>query len=137
MADLHGPDLGEVQGGIFRMLSRRFLVAVAALSLVVLAGIPAFAQFPAQGDDTTTSLGSFQVNIAAQFQPLFAGCPAYNATTNMLQSPTLFDPATDIGRSSAITAGSAAETNGVPVGGANDTVSEASSSRRLAFLVLA
>ena len=104
------------------MTNRRLLAVV--LTLVALAGLPAYAQFPAQGDDNTTSLGSFRVNIATKFQPLFANCPAYNGKTNVLQSPTLFDSQTDVGRSSPITDGSNLDVNGVAVGAANTVVGE-------------
>ncbi len=104
------------------MISKRFVATV--LSIIALAAMPAYAQFPVQGDDNTTSLGSFRVNIAAKFQPLFANCPAYNATNNVLQSPTLFDSQTDIGRSNPTTDGSNLDLNGINVGAANTVVSE-------------
>jgi hypothetical protein len=62
--------------------------------------VPGYAQtFPPLGDDATTSLGSFRLQISNTFAGMFNGCPGYNATTHVLQSPTLFDPATIIGRS--------------------------------------
>lgn len=102
-------------------MKRMFVVF---LTLALLAAIPASAQFPARGDDLTTSLGSFKIQINNNFTGLFAGCPGYDATSNILSSPTLFDPATLVGRSSAITDGSPGDTNGVPVGTAGTTVSE-------------
>jgi hypothetical protein len=58
---------------------------------------PGYAQtFPSLGDDATTSLGSFRIQISNNFAAMFNGCPGYNATTHVLQSPTLFDPATII-----------------------------------------
>ncbi len=107
------------------MMKRSLLAAV--LSILALAAVPASAQFPTQGDDVTTSLGSFRVNIAPNFQALFANCPAYNATTNVLQSPTLFDSATLIGRSSPIldgSTGSNSDVGGVFVGTANTVIGE-------------
>jgi hypothetical protein len=62
--------------------------------------VPGYAQtFPPLGDDATTSLGSFRIQISNTFASMFNGCPGYNSTTHVLQSPTLFDPATVIGRS--------------------------------------
>jgi hypothetical protein len=97
-----------------------------ALTLVMflLAAIPAVAQqFPPIGDDNTSSLGSFKIQITNQFAPLFAGCPGFN--NPILSSPTMYDPATKVGRSDALLDGSAADTNGVPVGTAGTVVSEA------------
>ncbi len=42
--------------------------------------------------------------------------PNYNATTHILLSPVLYDPATVIGLSGVILAGSVGDINGVPVG---------------------
>src|SRR5215472_11714876 len=98
--------------------------AVVSLAFLLLAVLPAFAQFPGQGDDLTTSLGSFQIQVANNFAPLFAGCPGYDATSQILKSPTLYDPATLVGRSSAIADGDNNDVNGVAVGTANTTVSE-------------
>src|SRR5215471_10999572 len=76
-----------------------------SLALLLLAAMPAVAQFPAQGDDLTTSLGSFQIQVTNNFAGLFAGCPGYTATTQILKSPTLYDPATLVGRSNVINDG--------------------------------
>jgi hypothetical protein len=95
----------------------------ATLVMFVLAAIPAGAQqFPPIGDDNTSSLGSFKIQITNQFAGMFAGCPGFN--NPILSSPTMYDPATKIGRSSALLDGSAADTNGVPVGTAGTVVSE-------------
>lgn len=108
-------------------MRNRHLLAV-VLIVIVLAGSVAYAQqFPLRGDDVTSSLGSFRVNITNDFQPLFANCPLYNAKTNVLQSPTLFDSGTIIGRSDPITDGSVgnnSDIGGVFVGSANTIVSE-------------
>jgi hypothetical protein len=101
---------------------KRLLVVM--LVLMALAAIPAYGQFPAKGDDLTTSLGSFKIQINPQFQPMFNGCPGYSATTNILQSPTMYDPATLVGRSDVILDGDANDTAGVPVGSANTVVAE-------------
>src|SRR5262249_20602002 len=90
----------------------------ALYALVALLTVAAHAQFPAQGDDLTTSLGSFKIQIANNYQGLFAGCPGYDAASGILKSPTLFDPATRVGRSQAITDGDADDTNGIAVGAA-------------------
>ncbi len=77
---------------------KRLLVALLYGAALVTA--PAYAQtFPPLGDDVTTSLGSFRVQISNNFAGMFNGCPGYNSTTHILQSPTLFDPGTVIGRS--------------------------------------
>lgn len=100
---------------------RRLLAAM--LVMFVLTAIPAVAQqFPPIGDDNTSSLGSFKIQITNQFAPMFAGCPGFN--NPILSSPTMYDPATRIGRSAALLDGSAADTNGVPVGTAGTVISE-------------
>jgi hypothetical protein len=109
-------------------MRNRALLAV-VLIVTALAGSAAYAQFPPRGDDTTTSLGSFRVNIATRFQPLFANCPLplYNIKTNVLQSPTLNDLGTIIGRSDPLIDGSTgnnSDVGGVFVGTANTVVSE-------------
>lgn len=96
---------------------------------VALATISAYPQgtFPPLGDDVTSSLGSFRINIAPQFQSMFANCPAYNATNNVLSSPTLYDSGTRIGRSSSINDGSTgnnSDVGGVQVGSALTMVAE-------------
>lgn len=101
---------------------RRMFTVV--LALFVLAAIPACAQqFPRLGDDNTSSLGSFKIQVTNQFAGMFAGCPGFN--NPILSSPTMYDPATKVGRSDALLDGSAADTNGVPVGTAGTNVSEA------------
>jgi hypothetical protein len=95
----------------------------AMLATFVLATIPAGAQqFPPIGDDNTSSLGSFKIQVTNQFAPMFAGCPGFN--NPILSSPTMYDPATRVGRSDALLDGSAADTNGLPVGTAGTVVSE-------------
>src|SRR5689334_8391462 len=89
------------------------------LAFIVLAAvsIAASAQaFPNRGDDLTTSLGSFTIQVNGTFAPLFNGCPGFDATTNKFKSPTLFDQATRIGRSAAIKDGDPLDTGGVAVG---------------------
>ena len=77
----------------------RRLLATSLCSLVLLMA-SAYAQtFPPLGDDVTTSLGSFRIQIASAFANMFNGCPGYSSTTRVLQSPTLFDPNTVVGRS--------------------------------------
>jgi hypothetical protein len=93
-------------------------------TIVAFSGASALAQFPPQGDDVTTSIGSFRIRIADNFTNLFANCPAYNPTTKVFQSPNLYDPATLIGRSSAIVDGGPQDLAGVPVGSAGTTVME-------------
>lgn len=80
-------------------------------------------QYPPQGNDSTSSLGSFKIQVMPQFVPLFynpgppaIACPGFDPTTNILSSPPLSDPATLIGRSMEIPDGSSGDINGVPVG---------------------
>jgi hypothetical protein len=95
----------------------------ATLVMFLLAAISAGAQqFPPIGDDNTSSLGSFKIQLTNQFAPMFAGCPGFN--NPILSSPTMYDPATKVGRSNALLDGSPADTNGVPVGTAGTVVSE-------------
>lgn len=107
-----------------RSFNRRLFMG--CLAVLVLAIAPAYSQtnFPGQGDDTTTSLGSFKIQIATNFQAAVNGCPGYDPTTQIWTSPTMFDGSTLIGRSGVITDGSTADLNGVPVGSAGTQVSE-------------
>jgi hypothetical protein len=99
-------------------------VLAVLFGFLLLVWVPAQAQFPGRGDDLTTSLGSFKIQINNNFAGLFAGCQGFDPSTNILQSPTLYDPATLVGRSDVITDGSNADVNGVPVGTAGTNVSE-------------
>ena len=99
-------------------------VTAVTLALLLLVALPAFAQFPGQGDDATTSLGSFQIQITNNFAPMFAGCAGYDATSQILKSPTLFDPGTIVGRSNVINDGDNNDVNGIAVGTAGTPVSE-------------
>lgn len=101
-------------------MKRMFVVAIVALAL---AAVPALAQFPALGDDLTSSLGSFKIQITNQFAPLFNGCQGFN--NPILASPTMYDSGTKVGRSDPLLDGSANDQNGVPVGSAGTVVSEA------------
>jgi hypothetical protein len=61
--------------------------------------------FPAQGDDTTSSMGVFQITVDPSFRPLVAASGAlvaytgYNSADGTLTSPLCIDNATTIGRS--------------------------------------
>jgi len=107
-----------------RSFRQRLLAGIFAVS--VLAITPAYSQtnFPGKGDDTTSSLGSFKIQIATNFQATVNGCPGYDPTTRIWTSPTMFDGSTLIGRSDVITDGSTDDQNGVPVGSANTLVGE-------------
>lgn len=102
------------------------------LTVIALGALPAMAQFPPQGDDATSSLGSFKVYIAPNFVNLFYNanfpnnkCPLFDQTSNILSSPSqLLDQGTVIGRSSALTDDSPADQNGVPVGSAGTLVND-------------
>jgi hypothetical protein len=72
--------------------------------------------FPPRGDDVIPSLGSFRIYVLPPFQPLFAGYPGYTPATGRLQSPTLSDRQTVVGRSNPHAHGSPADTGGTPVG---------------------
>lgn len=97
------------------------------LVLAGLAALPLYAQnFPPRGDDHTASFGQFWILIDPPYQSLFAGCPAYNATTHVLESPLLYDNITTvIGRSASINEGSPQDNGGVPVGTAGTMVRDA------------
>jgi len=130
-------------------MTRRYMLAT-ALCLMALVAIPALAQqllprraptrpnsaqptptpiptptpqYPPQGNDSTSSLGSFKIKVMPQFVSLFynpgppaIACPGFDPATNILSSPSLSDPATLIGRSMEIPDDSSGDVNGVPVG---------------------
>lgn len=97
------------------------------LVVACLGALPLWAQsFPPRGDDHVSSFGQFWILIDPPYQPLFAGCPAYNAATHVLQSPLLYDSGTAvIGRSGPIKEGSPQDNGGVPVGSAGTIVRDA------------
>jgi hypothetical protein len=105
------------------MIVRKNLVAVLLIAMA-LATVPAFAQFPGRGNDLTTSLGSFKIQVSDNFAGLFNGCPAFDATSKVLKSPTMFDPGTIVGRSNVINDGDNNDQTGVAVGTAGTNVSE-------------
>jgi len=74
--------------------------------------------FPGLGDDNTYSLGSFTVVVNPAYQAMFAGAayPGYNTVTKRLVSPTLFDPATVIGRSAPTNDASPGDIAGITCG---------------------
>lgn len=80
--------------------------------------------FPNLGDDNTQSLGSFTVVVNPAYQALFAGAayPGYSPVTKRLVSPTLYDPATVIGRSSPLLDSSSADLLGVLCGALSPAV---------------
>jgi hypothetical protein len=94
-----------------------------AFTMSVLAVVSARAQqFPPLGDDNTSSLGSFKIQVNNQYATMFAGCPGFS--NPILSSPTMYDPLTRVGRSNALLDGSADDINGVPVGTAGTIVKE-------------
>jgi hypothetical protein len=107
-----------------RSFRQRLLAGILAVSVLAIA--PAYSQtnFLGKGDDTTSSLGSFKIQIATNFQATVNGCPGYDPNTRIWTSPTMFDGTTLIGRSDVITDGSTDDQNGVPVGSANTVVGE-------------
>ena len=104
-------------GWIRKLALTAALVAVAVPSL-------AAGTFPTKNDDRMTSLGQFRIFVRCEWRPLVAGYPGYNPATYRLESPLLFDPETKIGRSTAFTEGSPADTGGIPVGTANTLVKD-------------
>jgi hypothetical protein len=116
------------------MLSKRlYVVLLGAIALAVTA-LPAHAQgtFPALGDDTTSSMGSFKIFISPNFVNLFYNpnapsntwCTGFDPKSQILTSPTLLDGQTVIGRSNPIFDASNDDMNGTPVGTAGTIVSE-------------
>jgi hypothetical protein len=111
------------------MKTRIVIVGAAVIVAASLSGGLARAQsFPARGDDTTTSLGTFEVLVAPACQAMLASMsyPGYDSTTKRLMSPLLFDPVTVIGRSGPFAEGSTADTSGSPTGVAGTIVSDGS-----------
>lgn len=107
-----------------RSFRQRLLAGIFVVSVLAIAPANSQTNFPGKGDDTTSSLGSFKIQIATNFQATVNGCPGYDPTTRIWTSPTMFDGSTLIGRSDPITDGSADDQNGVPVGSANTIVGE-------------
>src|SRR5215469_6609652 len=106
-------------------LKHAFLLV--AVSLVTLASVPAYSQYPpAPVNDNTASFGSFQILVNPKFVAQFAGCPTanWNLATRIFSSPLLYDPTTVIGVSGVTTEGHPEEVNGVPVGIPNVTISD-------------
>lgn len=96
------------------------------LLVAVLAAMPLWAQnFPAKGDDSAQSFGAFWILIDPAYQSMFTGCPLYNPTTHVLQSPWLYENGTKIGRSAPLKEGSPGDNGGVPVGSANTNIKDA------------
>lgn len=91
-----------------------------------LAAIPVWAQnfSTSPGDDTPQSFGQFWILIDPAYQSQFAGCPAYNTTTHVLQSPILYEPHTVIGRSARLKDGGPGDASGVSTGLAGVTIKD-------------
>lgn len=81
---------------------RLFAVIVVLLGL---ATVPAYSQFPAPGNESTGSFGSFKILVEPGLAHLFTGCPGWDATNHILSSPLLYDPVTSISVSAATTEG--------------------------------
>ncbi len=105
------------------------LAAAASLAATHLEG-QSFQSYPA-GDDVTTSLGQFQVTLDPSLVKVFDAIMANSPLNNILAtkhlkiyrhgvftSPTLYDPATTIGRSDPLVSGSPLDTDGVLAGSA-------------------
>ena len=91
-----------------------------ALVVAALAALPLSAQnFPTTNgnDGPVASFGQFWILIDPPYQPLFAGCPAYNPATHILASGTLYDNVTTLmGHSKSIKENSPQDNGGVQVG---------------------
>ncbi len=79
---------------------------------------------PPPCDDVTPSLASFSVYVRFPYHGMMVGYPGYDPVTHILQSPTLFESATVIGRSAAHMEGSPADINGTPVGSSGVMISD-------------
>src|SRR5271170_5009777 len=107
------------------MKIRSIATACAALALLLLpfSGSAMGQQFLPAGpiQDSTTSLGQFSIVVNPNLFPPsdFAGNSYYNAATNILTSPLLYDPNTTINRSATTTVGSGGYNAGLPVFGGN------------------
>ena len=109
-------------------MNLKLVFLLAAVSLVTLASVPAYSQYPpAPVNDNTASFGSFQILVNPKFASQFAGCPTanWNPATRIFSSPLLYDPSTVIGVSGVTTEGKPEEDHGVPVGtGPSVTISD-------------
>lgn len=107
------------------MKTKNWLLVVLVASV---AALPLCGQnFQPKGDDNVGSFGKFWILIDPPYWPQFATCPApyYDPATHVLQSPTLYEQFTTIGRSKSIKEGTPADNAGVPVGNANVPVRDA------------
>jgi hypothetical protein len=105
-------------------MSKPTVILSILLGLFVANTIPGLsaAQFPAAGDDVTSSLGQFKIVVDSHWEAAIEANPAYkpylkNSGGHLsLTSPVLFDPVTTIGRSDPLLSGSAEDINGVIAG---------------------
>ena len=109
----------------------RTRVSATIFIILGLAALGAYAQsFPPQGNDSTSSMGSFKIQVMPQFVSLFYHpnpapappniCFGFDPSTNILSSPSpMLDPGTLIGRSMPILDGSNA-TPAYPAGPPSD-----------------
>ena len=74
-----------------RSFRQRLLAGIFVVSVLAIAPANSQTNFPGKGDDTTSSLGSFKIQIATNFQATVNGCPGYDPTTRIWTSPTMFD----------------------------------------------
>lgn len=59
-----------------RSFRQRLLAGIFVVSVLAIAPANSQTNFPGKGDDTTSSLGSFKIQIATNFQATVNGCPA-------------------------------------------------------------
>jgi len=84
-------------------MKRLLATAISLVSLVGLAAMPAYCQFPGPGPETTASFGSFKVLVDPGLAHLFTGCPGWDPASRILSSPLLYDPSTVIQVNAATT----------------------------------
>src|SRR5438132_5596463 len=128
------PGLGKAVQRLSHNVRTKLTLALGLVVSWVVMGTPvhlqaqSFASFPA-GDDVTTSLGQFQIVLDQAWVKIFdvilTNSPLGNtmATRHLrlyhkgtLTSPTLYDPATTIGRSDSFLSGAPEETLGALAG---------------------
>jgi hypothetical protein len=110
-----------------RLIKKLICIAAVAGALNSVGQVQAYppTPFPTDGptQDVFPSLGTFRIFVAPAFRGRITGCPVsvYNPTTFRLQSPTMYDDATEVGYSYPHTHGSVADTGGTWVGTAPST----------------
>ncbi len=111
----------------------RVLVLIVGACLLQASGSLWAQPFPAIGQDSTTSLGTFSMLLNPSVSGAFVGVMGYTASTNTFTSPLLYDPTTQINRSNPLTLSNSMSGSG-PVGTlTGPTVSSNSTDTALTF----